>query len=138
MDSSPQERVLVLLSDVEVGYSISSKSEVKRAMRLDPFSAHRYYLDLVRALFMVERPADATVVLERTARTHWEHYLWLAACYAAADRQTAAHEAGRQAVALRPNLSITAYTDGRFAWRRAEDKARLRAAAIVHAKLAHA
>ena len=101
---------------------------IERAMRLDPFSAHRYYLDLVRALFMVERPTDAIVVLERTARTHWEHYLWLAACCAAADQQSAAYEAGRQALALRPNLSITVYIDGRFAWRRAEDKARLRRA----------
>jgi adenylate cyclase len=101
---------------------------IKRAMRLDPFSAHRYYLDLARALFMVERPTDAIIVLERTARSHWEHYLWLAACCAASHKQTAAHEAGRQALALRPNLSITAYTDGRFAWRRAEDKARLREA----------
>jgi adenylate cyclase len=99
---------------------------IERAMRLDPFSAHRYYLDLVRALFMVERPTDAIVVLERTARTHWEHYLWLAACYAAVDEQTVAHQAGRQAIALRPNLSITAYIDGRFAWRQPEDKARLR------------
>jgi adenylate cyclase len=100
---------------------------IERAMRLDPFSAHRYYLDLVRALFMVERLTDAIAVLERTARTHWEHYLWLAACYAAADKQTAAHEAGQQAITLRPNLSIAAYTDvGRFTWRRAEDKGRLR------------
>ena len=53
---------------------------IERAMRLDPFSAHRYYLDMVRALFIAERPYDAIVVLERTARAHWEHYLWLAAC----------------------------------------------------------
>jgi len=99
---------------------------IERAMRLDPFSAHRYYLDLVRALFMVGRPTDAILVLERTARTHWEHYLWLAACCAAADRQTAAQEAGRQAIALRPILSIAAYIDVRFAWRRPQDKARLR------------
>jgi adenylate cyclase len=99
---------------------------IERAMRLDPFSAHRYYLDLVRALFMIERPTDAIVVLERTARTHWEHFLWLAACCAAADKQAAAHEAARQALALRPNLSVAASLDGRFAWRRAEDKARLR------------
>ena len=99
---------------------------IERAMRLDPFSAHRYYLDLVRALFMAGRPTDAILVLERTARTHWEHYVWLAACCAAADRQTAAHEAGREAIALRPILSIAAYIDGRFAWRRAEDKTRLR------------
>jgi len=99
---------------------------IERAMRLDPFSAHRYYLDLVRALFMVGRPTDAILVLERTARTHWEHYLWLAACCAAADRQTPAQEAGRQAIALRPILSIAAYIDVRFAWRRLQDKARLR------------
>jgi adenylate cyclase len=103
---------------------------IERAMRLDPFSAHRYYLDLVRAIFMVGRSADAILVLERTARTHWEHYLWLAACCAAANKQTAAHATGRQAIALRPALSIAAYIEGRFAWRRAEDKARLRDALV--------
>jgi adenylate cyclase len=98
---------------------------IERAMRLDPFSAHRYYLDMVRALFMAKRPAEAIVVLERTARTHWEHYLWLAACHAATDQQISAHQAGQQAVALRPNLSIAAYVDGRFKWKQAEDRARL-------------
>src|SRR5262245_36369225 len=71
---------------------------------------------------------DAIAVLERYTRDHWEHYVWLAACYAAADKQTAAHEAGQQAMALRPNLSITAAVDGWFKWKLAEDKARLRAA----------
>jgi adenylate cyclase len=108
-----------------LGDSEAAISWIERAMRLDPFSAHRYYLDLVRALFMVERTTDAIAVLERTARAHWEHYLWLAACCAVTDKQTPAHEAGRQAIALRPDLSITAYIDGRFAWKRAEDKARL-------------
>jgi adenylate cyclase len=98
---------------------------IERAMRLDPFSAHRYYLDMVRALFMAKRPAEAILVLERTAHTHWEHYLWLAACHAATDEQTAAHQAGQQAMALRPNLSIAAYVDGRFKWKQAEDRARL-------------
>jgi adenylate cyclase len=99
---------------------------IERAMRLDPFSAHRYYLDMVRALFMAKRPAEAIVVLERTARSHWEHYLWLAACHAATDEQSSADQARQQAVALRPNLSIAAYVDGRFKWKQAEDKARLR------------
>jgi predicted Zn-dependent protease len=98
---------------------------IERAMRLDPFSAHRYYLDMVRALFMAKRPAEAIVVLERTARSHWEHYLWLAACHAATDKQISAHQAGQQAVALRPNLSSAAYVDGRFKWKQAEDRARL-------------
>jgi tetratricopeptide (TPR) repeat protein len=95
---------------------------IERAMRLDPFSAHRYYLDMVRALFMAKRPAEAIVVLERTARSHWEHYLWLAACHAATDDQSSARQAGQQAVALRPNLSIAAYVDGRFKWKQARTR----------------
>jgi len=95
-------------------------------MRLDPFSAHRYYLDMVRALFMAERLTEAIAVLERNTRSHWEHYLWLAASCAAANKQTAAQEAGRQAMALRSNLSIASYVvHGRFVWKRAEDKGRL-------------
>jgi adenylate cyclase len=99
---------------------------IERAMRLDPFSAHRYYLDLVRALFMAHRAAEAIAVLERSSREHWEHYLWLAACYAAENEQAAAHQAGQAATKLRPQLSIASYVDGRFKWKRAEDKARLR------------
>jgi adenylate cyclase len=99
---------------------------IERAMRLDPFSRHRYYLDMVRALFMAGRPADATIILERAARAHWEHYLWRAACYAAAGQEGAAKHAGREAVALRPNLSIAMYIDEWFTWRRHGDKSRLR------------
>jgi adenylate cyclase len=98
---------------------------IERAMRIDPFSAHRYYLDLVRALFMSQRPAEAIAVLERNTRDHWEHYLWLAASYAAADEETMAHQVGQQAIALRPQLSIASYLGYRFAWKRTEDKARL-------------
>lgn len=101
---------------------------IERAMRLDPFSGHRYYLDMVRALFMARRPAEAVIVLDRTARAQWEHYLWLAACHAAANNHIAAKQVGRQAMALRPSLSIARYVDGDgwFIWRRDEDKARLR------------
>ncbi|HXO70159.1 MAG TPA: adenylate/guanylate cyclase domain-containing protein [Bradyrhizobium sp.] len=98
---------------------------IERAMRLDPFSAHYYYLDMVRALFMAERPAEAIVVLEKTARADWAHYLWLAACCAAADKDMAAQQAARQAVALRPHLSITTYGGGLFVWKRDEDRKRL-------------
>jgi adenylate cyclase len=98
---------------------------IERAMRLDPFSAHLYYLDMVRALFMAKRPGEAIVVLERSARTHWEHCLWLAACHSARDEQTVARQAGQQAMALRPNLSIAAYVDGKFKLKEAEDRARL-------------
>jgi TolB-like protein len=99
---------------------------IEQAMRLDPFSGHRYYLDMVRALFMAERPAEATIVLDRAVRTQWEHYLWLAACSSAAANESAAKQAGQQAMTLRPSLSIATYIDGWFIWRRNEDKARLR------------
>jgi hypothetical protein len=51
---------------------------------------------------------------------------WLAACYAAADKESAAKQAGQEAMALRPSLSIATYIDKWFIWRRNEDKARLR------------
>ena len=94
-------------------------------MRLDPFSADRYYLDLVRALFMAERAAEGIGVLERTEPIHYEHYLWLAACYAAIGEDEAARQAGKQALALRSELSIKTYFDGWFVWKRTEDRARL-------------
>jgi adenylate cyclase len=99
---------------------------IEKAMRLDPFSAHRYYLDLVRALFMARRPAEAVAVLERTTREHWEHYVWAAASNAAQNEEAVAREAAQQAIALRPQFSITSYVDGRFKWKRIEDRAHLR------------
>jgi adenylate cyclase len=101
---------------------------IEKAMRLDPFSAHRYYLDLVRALFMDRRPAEAVAVLERTTREHWEHYLWTAASNAALNENAAALEAAQRAIMLRPQLSIGAYVDSRFKWKRPEDRDRLREA----------
>jgi adenylate cyclase len=107
---------------------------IERAMRIDPFSASRYYLDLVRALFMAGRLAEAIAVLERTTREHYEHYLWLAACHAAAANEAAAHEAARKAIALWSDLSIGAILGRWPPWKRAEDKARL-ADALVRAGL---
>jgi adenylate cyclase len=101
---------------------------IEEAMRLDPFSAYRYYLDLARAFFMDRRPAEAVAVLERTTREHWEHYLWAAASNAALNEEAAALEAAQRAIMLRPQLSIASYVDGRFKWKRSEDRARLREA----------
>jgi adenylate cyclase len=98
---------------------------IEQAMRLDPFSAHRYYVDMVRALFMARRPVEAIALLERNARVHWEHDLWLAACYATVGNQSTAYEAGQRVMALRPGFTTTAYVDGRFRWKRPEDRGRL-------------
>lgn len=98
---------------------------IEQAIRLDPFSAHRYYLDMVRALFMAERPAEAIALLERNARSQWEHDLWLAACHAMMGNQSAAHEAGQRLMTQRPAFTITGYVDGRFKWKKPEDRGRL-------------
>ena len=125
---NPNDPRLVVQRGINLTYSGEPDAAIpwiERAMRLDPFSAHRYYLDMVRALFMAHRPAEAIAVLERSSRQHWEHYLWLAACYAAANELAAAHQAGQAATNLRPQLSIGSYVDGRFKWKRAADKGRL-------------
>jgi adenylate cyclase len=103
---------------------------IEKAMRLDPFSAYRYCLDLARPLFMAGRPAEALAALEQTTRERWEHYVWAAASNAAQNQQAAALEAAPRAIALRPQLSIKTYLSGQFQWKRSEDSARLRDALV--------
>ena len=129
LDLNPNDPQLVAQRGINLtflGDPETAISWIERAMRLDPFSRHRYYLDMVRALFMAGRPAEGTTVLEWAAGAHWEHYLWRAACHAAAGNKDAARHARQEAMALRPNLSIAAYINDWFTWRRNEDKARLR------------
>ena len=99
-------------------------------MRIDPFSASRYYLDLPRALFAAERPGEAVDVLQRTMHPHYEHYVWLAASYAAIGAEKGARQAAEHALTLRPGLSAGSYIDTGFAWNRVEDKNRLRDALV--------
>jgi adenylate cyclase len=125
---NPNDPRLVIQRGINLTFSGQPDAAIpwiERAMRLDPFSAHRYYLDLVRALFMAHRAPEAIAILERNSREHWAHYLWLAACCAAANEEAAAHQARQAATNLRPHLSIGSYIDGSFKWKRAEDKARL-------------
>jgi tetratricopeptide (TPR) repeat protein len=85
------------------------------------FAKSEHHLERALAL----NPNDPPV-LERSSREHWEHYLWLAASYAAANEQAAAHQAGQAATKLRPQLSIGSYVDYlRLKWKRAEDTVRL-------------
>jgi hypothetical protein len=95
-------------------------------MRLDPFSAHHYYLDLAQALFMAGRAAEAIGVLEPIEPHRFDHYALLAACRSAVGDTLAAQEAGRRALAMRPVFTIRSYLESWFAWKRPEDKARLR------------
>jgi TolB-like protein len=99
---------------------------IERAMRLDPFSAHHYYLDLVQALFMAERATEAIGVLEPMKSDRFEHYALLAACRSAIGDIPAAQEAGQRVLAIRPNFAIGSHLENSFAWKRPEDKARLR------------
>jgi len=108
-----------------LGDSNSAIPWIERAMRIDPFSANRYYLSLARALFMAERSIEAIEVLDRNAREHYEHYALLAACHSAAGHEAQAREAARHALALRPNLSVATVVGAGVIWKRPEDKARL-------------
>ena len=95
-------------------------------MRLDPFSAHHYYLDLVRALFMAGRVTEAIGALEPVEPDRFDHYALLAACRSVAGDTVAAQDAGRRVLAMRPDFTIGSYLESWFAWKRPEDKARLR------------
>jgi adenylate cyclase len=98
---------------------------IEKAMRIDPFSAERYYIDLVRALFMAARPAEALEVLERTGRQARDHLLWLAACHATAGNEPAARIAIARALVERPDLTAASFFARGNMMRRAEDTARL-------------
>lgn len=89
---------------------------LERAMRLDPLSAHHYYLDLVQALFMAGRATEAIRVLEPMESDRFEHYALLAACRSAVGDAQAAQEAGRRVLAIRPNFAIGSYLESSFAF----------------------
>lgn len=108
-----------------LGDASSAVPWIERAMRLDPFSADHYYLDLVRALFMSDRATEAVAILEQMDPSRWEHYVLLAACRMTIGDATGAGNAAAQALSARPQLTIEQYLNGWFAWKRAEDRARL-------------
>jgi len=109
-----------------LGDPVAAIPWIERAMRLDPFSAHHYYLDLVRALFMAGRVTEAIGALETVEPDRFDHYALLAACRSVEGDTLAAQEAGRRVRAMRPDFTIGFYLESWFAWKRPEDKARLR------------
>jgi adenylate cyclase len=126
---NPNDPRLVVQRGINLTYQgdpVAAIPWIERAMRLDPFSAHHYYLDLVRALFMTGRATEAIGVLEPIEPGRFEHYALLAACQAAVGDIPAAQEAAGRVLALRPDFAIGSYLESWFAWKRPEDKARLR------------
>lgn len=75
---------------------------------------------------MAERATEAIGVLESMKSDRFEHYALLAACRSAIGDSAAAREAGRRVLAIRPNFAIGSHLESSFAWKRPEDKARLR------------
>jgi adenylate cyclase len=129
LTQNPNDPRLVVQRGINMTYlgnPVAAIPWIERAMRLDPFSAHHYYLDLVQALFMAERATEAIRVLEPMESDRFEHYALLAACRSAVGDTQAAQEAGRRVLAIRPNFAIGTYLESSFAWKRPEDRARLR------------
>ncbi len=109
MAQNPNDPRLVAQRGINLTYlgePVAAIPWIERAMRLDPFSAHHYYLDLVRALFMAGRATEAIGVLEPMEPDRFDHYVLLAACRSAVGDTLAAQEAGRRALAMRPAFAI--------------------------------
>jgi len=102
---------------------------IEDVMRIDPFSASRYEIDWARALYACGRPADATAILERTERNHYESRLWLAVCHVETGHDERARLAIREAPAMRPDLRVSSVLE-RQPWKRSEDAARVEAALL--------
>jgi adenylate cyclase len=129
MTQNPNNPRLVAQRGINLTYlgdPVAAIPWIERAMRLDPFSAHHYYLDLVRALFMAGRATEAIGVLEPVEPDRFDHYALLAACRSVDGDTLAAQDAGRRVLAMRPDFTIGSYLESWFAWKRPEDKGRLR------------
>jgi adenylate cyclase len=129
MAQNPNDPRLVVQRGINLTYlgdPVAAIPWIERAMRLDPFSAPHYYLDLALALFMAGRATEAIGVLEPMEPNRFGHYALLAACRSAVGDTLAAQEAGRCALAMRPDFAVGSYLESWFAWKRPEDKARLR------------
>ena len=104
---NPNDPRLVVQRGINLTYQgdpVAALPWIERAMRLDPFSAHHYYLDLVRALFMAGRATEAIGVLEPMEPDRFEHYALLAACQAAVGDIPAAQEAAATRTCAAPRL----------------------------------
>lgn len=97
---------------------------IEQAMRVDPFSATRYEIDLVRALYACARIPDAKFVLERSGRTSQNIHLWMAACLVEAGEDRRARGEIRKLLAVRPNMTVSEVLLSQ-PWQRPEDVQRI-------------
>jgi adenylate cyclase len=123
------------INSTYIGDAHAALPWIEEVMRIDPFSSSRYETDWVRALYACGRPIEAKAILERTARSHYESYLWLAACRVEIGQEEQARHALREALAMRPDLTVSSVLE-RQPWKRSEDAARVEAA-LLRAGLPH-
>jgi adenylate cyclase len=127
---TPNDPRLIVQRGINLTFLGSPESAlpwIEQAMRVDPFSASRYETDLVRALFATNHIKEAVSVLEGSALTHYETFLWKAACYVEVEREAEARLALRDALASRPHLTIESVMAAQ-PWKRPQDVARIEAA----------
>jgi adenylate cyclase len=135
---TPNDPRLIVQRGINSTYLGDAKAAlpwIEQVMRVDPFSASRYEIDWVRALYASGRPIDAKAVLERSARSHYNTCLWFAACCVEAGQVEQARHSIREALAIRPDLTIASVLEGQ-PWKRPEDTARIEAV-LLRAGLPH-
>jgi adenylate cyclase len=127
---TPNDPRLIVQRGVNLTYLGSSESAlpwIEQALRIDPFSASRYENDLVRALYAANHITEAVSVLESSTLTHYEAFLWKAACYSETEREADAKSALREALSSRPHLTVASVMEAQ-PWKRTQDTARIEAA----------
>jgi adenylate cyclase len=107
-----------------LGMPESALPWIEQAMRVDPFSTSRYETDLIRALYATHHVGEAVSVLEGSIHTHYETFLWKAACYMEVGRETDAQLALQDALASRPHLTVASVMEGQ-PWKRRQDVSRM-------------
>ncbi|MBM4348409.1 MAG: tetratricopeptide repeat protein [Deltaproteobacteria bacterium] len=84
----------------------------KQSMRLDPFPSPISYHVLGRAYFMIEKYAEAIIVLEKAVQLSPDFlpgHIFLAACYSAMGRDAEAAASAREVLRIDPKFNLKSY-----------------------------
>jgi adenylate cyclase len=106
---------------------------IEQAMRVDPFSAHRYETDLARAFYAGGRASDAINVLGRSTRSNYSTSLLRAVCHVELGDDERGAQAVTEALSARPDLSVGSVMEGQ-PWKQPADTQRM-AEALLRAGL---